>query len=476
MRKNKLTLISLIAIIIALSFIAIKKPSTEETADTSDVESTSVKVVENDFANLKGVNISNLSGTYEFTLTQEEDSENWSLNGTDVPLNDEISSFAHGATTIISNDVIKDANPEDYGIDKKTYGEVIYKDGTKNKIYIGNPTPDKYYYYAQLDGDPNIYFLSRVTAERYSYRLNDFIVKDLGKPTEEAYASIDKFSVTYPEGDNFVVASEGTSEEAKEQFETYGSLVLNMVEPIKGRSVYFEKVIENIITPMPSEFGNLVEANPTDLSLYGLDTPSATINFHYLDATENTIQIGKILESGKGYYATKKGVNAVFELSGIEAFFNINALSYIDRFVNLENIVDVESVIVTTSTTSYNLKMNHSIEGEGEDAKDIMAPTLNNVDVDEDKFKDLYQVLIALSIDGVVEELKPEYLGDSQLTVTYNLLDGTTTSTNYLPYSDTFYGVSQNGEPVQFISNIQDVNFLLEQLEKLKNGEELDIQ
>lgn len=471
MKKQKITLlillIILVGLIIALVYFNGKVPTEEILTD--DTSNQNTVVLENDFDTLTSLEINNETGNYVYTATKNEDTSSvlWESQYKNLTLDESnLTGLGRQLSSFTTSNKIENGDFDEYGIDKNTYVTANFSDGTKNTMYIGNTTPDNSYYYVSVNDDPNIYYTSYVTGNKFFSQLNDFVLKTL--PTI-AIDQITDFQVTDVEGNDFHVAY--VDEEAPiDQYQTYGAISLQMVAPYEGYSIYSEKLSEQVFSNIENlKFGNLVEADATDLSQYGLDNPELTIKIQTINMDGYNLLIGNefTLDDTPYFYSKLENSSSVFlmEQSLVKPFLNIDGFNMMERFINLENIDGVNNVEINIYGQDYLLEMNHETTGEGEDEKLTLSPTINGKSIEEDAFKDIYQAVIAISYDNPVDTISPSMLGEKVLKITYNNEDGTSTYTDYYKYNDNFLGVSEDGKDVEFVTNTNDIEYLKTNLE-----------
>lgn len=208
---------------------------------------------------------------------------------------------------------------------------------------------------------------------------------------------------------------------------------------------------DNLVNTLP-EFTShdLIAENVTNLGLYGLDNPVLHLVIDFYDANTaiediseapitNTLDFiwGNTLEDGRIIFmkSNEKNVYAMdasflASLKEIATPFNLSS-----KFIALTNISEVQSIDIAFPDTTYHVEVN--------DADSIYS--LNNISIEKDAFKGLYRSIIGiygetlLQVDEISSDSTP------QITITYNLLDGSTKVATFTPaLNDAYYQSTLN--------------------------------
>lgn len=465
MKKQKMTLlillIALICIVIAAVFFSNRVPSDEDT--TEETTTTREIIFNNDFDTMTSLEIHNETGNYTYNMTpgDEYTSPTWSVDGINLDLDSSsLNSLGHTISYFQSN-VIENGDFDEYGIDENTYVTVHYSDGLTTTMYIGDATPDNSYYYVAVNDDPNVYFITYITGNKFFSTINDFVLKTLPTISNDR---ITDFQVVDNEGNDFHVKYEGETA-PEDEYNNYGGIMLTEVSPFDGYEIYSDILNEDVFSNIQNlEFSDLVEVNPTDLSIYGLDAPSLKIAIQTIDMNGYTLLVGNEVnvDDTDYYYTMIDDDSAVFLMkkSLVDKFRNIDGFNFIDKFINLENIDEVKSIDVNILGADYLLETNHETVKNGDEDEILIHPTINGKAIDEDEFRNIYQAVIAISYDNPVDKVSPSTLGDKVLTINYIKEDGTSTYSDYYIYDENFLGVSKDGGDVEFVTNTNDIKYL----------------
>ena len=341
-------------------------------------------------------------------------------------------------------------NPADFGI-----GQVVatgyFRDGSREVIRLGSLTPDHRSFYVMVDGDPALYLITAVSGNRLSQQMPDLIAREL--------PFVDTMQLTYlaiqERGRPFIeFAWDGTEEELEQSLQQFGATSLTMVEPYFGRIMHFSSfnfhAFEHFEGFRP---GDIVEMLPANLARYGLDDPllefimedASGSGFHLLFGN-NHDDIYVYMMYGNMEYPS------VFlaERRFIENLLGLNPLSFIDRFVALMNIVEVERIVIQADSRGrrHDIVINNF---EDENLREQIAPTVDGQEVNDRTFRNFYQTVIGIAYEQEVELI--EEPGTPDITVTYQLLDGERLVVEFFTFDANFYAVRQQGDSLRFVTS-----------------------
>ncbi|MCL2220744.1 MAG: DUF4340 domain-containing protein [Oscillospiraceae bacterium] len=252
----------------------------------------------------------------------------------------------------------------------------------------------------------------------------------------------------------------------EEVFLTLGAARYQMLQPIVGDAsdhMVQTSLLEDFIQIMPSS----VEAKrPTDLSIFGLDTPSRlTLSS---ESWERTLLIGNRNADGTGTYVMIEGYDAVLlDRAGEYLFLNIQPAILRARLLWLHNIVDVGFVTFELEDETRVLRLEHDREN------DSLTGFLDDVEISETNARRLYISALSIMQSGITQEQVP--LGASpNYTVTLHMLDGSSeTMELYALYHSQFL-IVKNGENTGFfITRMALQNALLDRFAIVDRGDEL---
>jgi hypothetical protein len=354
----------------------------------------------------------------------------------------------------------------EYGINPSSARAIAtYADGSTEVVHVGKKTPDQNNYYVMVEGNPALYLLSNGAGARYFNRIGDIVDKSLPVINTEF---IDYFLIAERGKPTIEFDFVGTQEERETMQEQYGGLVLKMIQPHYGRDLYtgsLKVYLLDRITGMT--IGDLVELNAADLSVYGLDEPSLEFWYKFQE-DEIHLLFGDQTEDGN-IYVKRFDTNQVYLMAyaDMSALYGLDPLSVVEKFVALVDIMKCDSVNIedyTGTKKSYLFEMNHDVlppeEGE-EEGEAIMNTKVNGAVVDEEMFKDIYRLLIGLSIEDMLADYVPS--GEPMFKAAYTMNTGEPPiELTFYDYSDHFYVVEKSGEELHYVTGKLGVDLFFE--------------
>jgi hypothetical protein len=370
---------------------------------------------------------------------------------------------------------------KEFGLDQPR-GRItaLYTDGSSEIINVGVQTPAKDYYYAMREGDPAIYMIYTTTGERIFKNLGDLLDTTIPALTAD---TLEYVLIKQKGKDPIEFDYLGTEEEKTADIEQFGAFVINMVQPFKGWELYATNFQTNVIDKLTGmTIDNLEDANPTDYARYGLDDPE--LEFWIKDsAGEIHLLVGSEKESGV-VYVKYPDYPYVFSMkkSGLAALYDVNIFGFTQRFIALQNIDNIESGTVKSVAANYEFEINHKLvpvtatptptpdpavtptpAAENPEPlptpapKKEIHPTFNGQSVQDEAFRNFYQILIGLSYDSAISDFTKS--GDPVVTINYVLNTGDPDVTvKFHEYNNDFYAVEKDEEPIRFVIGKQYVN------------------
>jgi hypothetical protein len=214
----------------------------------------------------------------------------------------------------------------------------------------------------------------------------------------------------------------------------------------------------------------VIELFPANLSIYGLDDPSLTLIFRDAEARDFILTFGDVRDDDS-IYVMYNDLPHVFiaDYNIVSPMFGLNPFTFIDRFIALVNIVDVESISISgEGFPEHYMTINNF---EDDDERPQIAPIFNGQEVSDSGFRLFYQALIAIMYEQDIG--LQENMGRPDLVVTFNLLDPAEPPTvvEFFNYDANFYAVRQYPHPVQFVTSRRAVSMMFDSAELLLAGE-----
>jgi len=453
-----------------------------------------------------------------FTVSGYDDSV---LNASTV---DDMSRLAYSLSA--SEKISDNGDPKDFGLDPPACEiDVKYNDGTDKTIYVGMQTPAQDYYYIMIKGDPAIYMVSSSIGARAFYTADDLLDKTLPTISSD---TIEYVYIRQKGKDPIEFKYDGTQDAMDKDMQQYGGVQLFMTTPYKGWQLYNQNFQTAVLDGMSGiTIGNLVEATPADYSKYGLDDPALEV---WLKDTNGEIHLdigndadpADIKSAGSSDASAAATATAdakpyvyvkfadrpavyVMDKSYLSTLYDVNIFGFTQRFIELANIDNVDSISIKSATTNYDVQLNHEYipvtatptptftpsptpdpsapEAQGETPaeapntspmptptpQDVIHPALNGQQVQDKAFRTFYQAVIGLSYDTGIDTFTPTAPPEVTITYTFNNGDPDVV-TKYYRYNNDFYAVQKDDDPIQFVISKQYVDAMFQSAVDLLAG------
>jgi outer membrane biosynthesis protein TonB len=403
--------------------------------------------------------------------------------------------------------VVDNGNPADYGLDDPAATITCrLKDGSSLILRVGMQSPAKDYYYVMLEGDPAVYMISATTGDRAFKTAGQLLDKSI--PTIAA-ESIEYIYIAQKGKKPIEFDYPGTDEEKQADLDTYGAIELFMATPYEGWTLYTNNFKTNVLDKISGwAIGDNVEPNPTDYARYGLQEPELEI-WMKDSASEVRLLVGSDADADNKYVKLYDKL-AVYKMSKnyLTPLYDINIFGFTQRFIVLPNIDTVDRIQINDDAVKYDLLLNRRFEPvtptpsptptstptpdpaspEQPSAeptptpdpnatplptptpKTVIAPTVDGQTVQDEAFKNFYQLVIGLSYDTSLPEPFSKS-GAPEVTVIYTLNTGDPNiNVNFYTYNKDFYAVELNGGEIEFVVAKQYVNKMLSSVPDLLAG------
>lgn len=204
-----------------------------------------------------------------------------------------------------------------------------------------------------------------------------------------------------------------------------------------------ESVTNKLLIPAANIVASgIAEDNPSDYSKYNLN-----ISVTVWTGDSSYTYIGGVGESNT--YARISGLPTVYTVStGVFAFADTTAFDILERYAYLVYLDDIDSADVTLPSGKYSMKVHR----QGDDE----SYTVNGKSVEKQKFRETYQTLVAMYVDGITSDADTS---KSVATITFNYSDGRKLTVGIHEYDSLNYAVSENGKCLFYMKkqNLEDI-------------------
>ena len=421
-------------------------------------------------------------GGRSFTIESAEDDEGrtiWLYSGDhDILLNQsDTRNMMRDVFALTASDIILENidDPSEYGI-----GRLVatgnFRDGSQETIRVGSMTPDHTRFYAMVDGDPALYIISGVSGNRLTQDLSELI--DRAMPFIE-HMALTRLYVRERGRESIEFGFDGTEEEMHEMVEQFQGLWLTMFTPYPGRDLTFSNFERIALEDFEGFFvGEVIEVFPSasDLTRMGFDDP--LLEFAMEDILESSFHIifGNDHDNEHIYmkFADRPHV-FLAERRFIRGLLGLNPFTFIDRFVHLAPILEVDRVVLESVERSpgagsirYEMILNHFID---ENERDVIAPTVNGIEVQDQAFRRFYQTMIGVLLD---QEIGPqEDMGTPDVVITYYNVDSSIPPVvvEFFAYDPHFYATRRQEDVLEFVTSRLQIEVIFNLMEGLLAGE-----
>lgn len=345
---------------------------------------------------------------------------------------------------------------------------VEYIDGSTKNIYIGTHTVDMRGRFLMVSGDYAMYTITNAFANRLMAGLDSMI--DRATPVFDMDVEYMRIA-QYGRPDIVIGLTEVTQEMhlmASMAGQPPPMPTLQMAQPLHAHALDYSRLNIFIFDELAAfRIGEVVSINPDSLAPYGLDVPYLELDYvspHGIVLLEFGDRFFEEIDGREVEFIYVKFANRphvfTMEFGLAAALFDINIFSFIERFVALINIVDVESLTITGGGRSYHLDVNH-IDFETA----TINPAINGTYVDAANFRILYRLFISIFMEAEIEPFTPT--GEPDTVITYNMLDGSTREVRFFAYDSNFYAISLDGADAWTVAHGRDIGAIFTLIDEI---------
>ena len=469
MTRRSITLIAVLAAVVVLSGLAILLPKLKKPAVAAQTQSIALSTL--DKAKITKIQVVRKDGS----LTVLKNGDSWTV---DYPYpilltGYMVDGFVDTFTSLQAESVIEE-NPSDlalYGLAKpQATANVYLEDGTVKTFYLGDKTPTDSSFYIQVKGDPKVYTVSSYTGQNMLYTVSDLRDKTITptiNPQEITYVR-----ARFRDGQSLEITAKTEAEAKDISLGLSGYLVTKpFAYPVGGSADKIDQFVQGMLGVSIDQF---VDDNPVSLAKYGLDKPWGEVVVRDKTGTLG-FQFGKNKDENSLYFKIV-GKPSVYTTSTYSVeFMNTTPFDMVDKFAYIPNIVDVDRIEVTANGVTHTFTLSRTVtkaEKEGDEDQTVTTYTGDGKTMDESAFKDWYQTIIGLTVEGVGKGINVK--AAPAVTTRYTLNKGSVRQVlvSYVPYNADFYGVVVNGEG-QFVISKSQISKMLANVDNFLKGEPL---
>ena len=335
-----------------------------------------------------------------------------------------------------------------------------FKDGKSLTILVGNLLVTGGGYYAMVEGSGDVYVVNEddavtlLNGEPYLRDMALMPVLDNDVSSKGMGMMVNRLTIKKPNGD--VLDLRRRSEDEMRLY-GLGTSAFELLSPVSySTSEYMLSTL--IFEPFLQIKGTgIVEDNPKDLSIYGLDNPAEV----YFEDYNGVVYDYLIGEKDGNAYLMKRGVDSVISFSNtFLVFLNATDLDILFKLLWTYNVDEVTKV-------EYDLNgQKHTLDVDSDSENSISNYWLNGEEISSDNGKRLYTRAVELFIR---DKLTVDYSGVPEYSVSIHLRNGDVHTLKLFKLNDRQYAAEIDGYADYYV-HINDINKLVEGFDIVLGG------
>ncbi len=434
MSKNKQIIIfsviglAVLAAVAALLMLTAPQPEGDPDSDSGE-ESEILMLVDSDGESISSLSVSNESGKYDIVHNEEKDE--WLIESiAQAPLNQSVfTSIIEQASNLTAKAVVEE-NPDDlakYGLENPGVSFTSnFDSGRKVTIEIGNEAPSESSTYVKISGNDTVYICQTSKLKNFYNSSFDFVSTVMMEPYDtESVPVVEKLIINRTDMAEPVVI-EALPEKDEDEINVYSHKFTSPYD------VYLDlNNGNNLLYALYGLTASRIEwvgMEEQDYEWSGLDNPTCTVSM-LAEGKETELKIGKAIVSNTvneksgvttqtvtGYYAmisTVPDVLYVIPLSSAP-WMSMTLETYMSKLFCVPYIFDLASVSYEDKNTRFTVNIN----GNAEES----SFTVDGEEIDESRFKELYQYLIGAKGETLYTDSEK---GELIASFTYKYKDST---------------------------------------------------
>ena len=330
------------------------------------------------------------------------------------------------------------------------------KSGGTTTLTLGKLNVTGSGYYVRLNDEEAVYLISKYrgdTMSRPEHVYRDYLFLP-AYDAEQDYATLFT-SLSWSYQDRPVEIEKRPAEEVDPLVDFNQYRILQPFEAECDDEFLIEKIVNTIKTIRPSQ---LVEDDPQDLAVYGLEDP-----LHLTLTDENgwsgTLLIGGRDEASGGRYVMHPGVPSVL-LDTLCDYSFLDIAPHRMRGPNLfihsiKNVTKVEAVFTDKTRV---LEIDDRAETDDQEAS--FSALLDGEEVEETNARRLFLRMIGVKIEAEIPE--NAVLGERKLRVVFHMRDGDMHTLELFAINERHMAVVVDGESTGFYANVRILNIIAE--------------
>jgi len=347
--------------------------------------------------------------------------------------------------TLVTEDA-DDAQLAVFGLDYPVMTwEVRLIDGSVKRFMIGDMQIIGEGRYVRLYDSREVFMLNEWQSRLLTQSMEDmydlsFFPLPPATPDMQTWIEIEHFMLEFEDGRVIEVQRRDIGENA-EVDEVFVPAAFEVLQPHSGiaNDHNVQTILLEPITHIAPE--RVIETNPADLSVYGLDAPAKlTVT---TDEWRGTLLIGSRSAEHGGQYVMLEGYDAVLlDMRGSYPFLEVDPAHLLSRLIWLHNIVDVDSVEFVLEGRERILRFEHDFDNE------TLIAWLDDEELSDRNARRLYIGVISIGLDGSTDADIPAVPPAYRFTI--NTLDGHSDTMELYSLNETQFLMVRNGENTGF--------------------------
>lgn len=482
-----------------------KKESSPDTA-TSNATTTEAEAIDTSFVitdregtEVTKAEITNTLGSFTFmresrTVSDAEEYYWTSEQLKGAPSNDTlIKAFMNCLAGLKASELVEEnaSDLDKYGLKSPvSTTKITFADGAEQTVHFGIQNPSEMTsVYCRKDGSSDVYLISYYSVGDVYYGITDFVDMSITEgysaenPQELDYFIIERKDLEEPIEISYMYDVQAEAEKDSEEIvvTTFNSHrmttpIIAEVDAVKGQTVCYG------VYGLSASHCVSVDPDEALLAETGLDDPHCKLTFKYGDnryvmffgneivnITESEDESAPDLKTVVGYYGMVEGSDIIYAFTTDSVpWYDLAVEDIVSRRPVTPYIYTCDSVVVTTPERVYEFKIN----GNASDS----SFTLDGVELDNYKFRELYQHLIA-AVGEEIYRVDGDY--EPFITVQLNYRDkyhyfygAASDKIEYFKSDDRKNIVKVNGEVLFKVRQVY-TERLLENIEALISGGDL---
>lgn len=473
-RQHQLLLLAGVFLILCALLVGVRVMKNKEAKVDQEPTKTLEEIIISQIPSedLMTIVVTNKKGTLTFKPNGEGDS--WKLQGYDDYKMKHylVGNYQRMFTNLTARRLVEETTDEaklkGYGLtDPMAKVQGALKDGSTKTLLFGKKTSEGNTYYAKLADDDKVYTVSANYGLYVNFTAADFRDDKLVAvdPTQ-----LESFKISGLE-QQIVEIVPNTDGNAYSKH-----IMVQPYEAPRGVDTYrFEEYLKELPQITIDDY---IFDQSNDLATYGLDQPSFELKMVSLADEQGNQKIAHYLfgssyeKEGESYLYFKQVGNPYIYGMKNDALLNKlkkDAFSLVDKLIYIVNILKVDVMKVSGPEGNYTLSMERQTTKNEDGEEEIKETFYYEGKVMEDEvFRDIYQVVIGLS--GDYQVMEPGKLDETnKVSIRYDLEDGTTKEVLYYPYekNESFY-LTKIEEGVYFAVAKDDIEYMFKTLKDLK--------